>query len=89
MRPLTRLVEKTTGFNVGAVYDFDDHNHLLVFAGRALQNAPEQICIHGISATRSRVRNVVFFLPLREASEAVEYVPHHLPRHCRRQENPG
>jgi hypothetical protein len=33
--------EDTTGFNVGAVYDFDDHNHLLVSAGRALQNASE------------------------------------------------
>ena len=30
--------EDATGFNVGAVYDFDDHNHLLVSAGRALQN---------------------------------------------------
>jgi hypothetical protein len=31
----------TTGFNIGAIYDFDDHNHLLVSAGRALQNASE------------------------------------------------
>ncbi len=30
----------TTGFNIGAVYDFDDHNHLLVSAGAGLQNAP-------------------------------------------------
>jgi len=30
-----------TGFNIGAIYDFDDHNHLLVSAGRALQNASE------------------------------------------------
>lgn len=29
----------TTGFNIGAIYDFDDHNHLLLSAGRALQNA--------------------------------------------------
>ncbi|HEX3430071.1 MAG TPA: hypothetical protein VHT03_04225 [Rhizomicrobium sp.] len=27
-----------TGFNVGAVYDFDEHHHLLVSAGRGLQN---------------------------------------------------
>ena len=33
--------QDTTGFNIGAVYDFDDHNHLLVSAGRALQNASE------------------------------------------------
>lgn len=33
--------EDTTGFNIGAVYDFDDHNHLLVSAGRAIQNASE------------------------------------------------
>jgi hypothetical protein len=31
----------TTGFNIGAIYDFDDHNHLLVSVGRALQNACE------------------------------------------------
>ncbi len=31
--------EDTTGFNIGAVYDFDDHNHLLMSAGRAFQNA--------------------------------------------------
>ncbi len=31
----------STGFNIGAVYDFDDHNHLLVSAGRAIQNASE------------------------------------------------
>ena len=31
----------TTGFNIGAIYDFDDHNHLLISAGRALQNASE------------------------------------------------
>ena len=28
-----------TGFNVGATYDFDAHHHLLVSAGRGLQNA--------------------------------------------------
>jgi hypothetical protein len=28
-----------TGFNVGATYDFDEHLHLLVSAGRGLQNA--------------------------------------------------
>ena len=31
--------EDTTGFNIGATYDIDDHNHLLFSAGRALQNA--------------------------------------------------
>jgi len=31
----------TSGFNIGAVYDIDDHNHLLVSAGRAVQNASE------------------------------------------------
>jgi hypothetical protein len=31
--------KETTGFNVGAVYDIDDHNHVLLSAGRALQNA--------------------------------------------------
>ncbi len=31
----------STGFNIGAVYDFDDHNHLLVSAGAGLQNASE------------------------------------------------
>ena len=31
--------EDTTGFNIGGVYDIDDHNHLLFSAGRALQNA--------------------------------------------------
>jgi hypothetical protein len=29
----------TTGFNIGAIYDFDAHNHLLVSAGAGLQNA--------------------------------------------------
>lgn len=29
----------TTGFNIGAIYDFDPHNHLLVSVGAGLQNA--------------------------------------------------
>jgi len=29
----------TTAFNIGAIYDIDDRNHLLFSAGRALQNA--------------------------------------------------
>ena len=29
----------STGFNVGAIYDFDDHHHLLASAGAGLQNA--------------------------------------------------
>jgi hypothetical protein len=29
----------TTGFNIGAVYDLDAHNHLLASAGTGLQNA--------------------------------------------------
>jgi hypothetical protein len=29
----------TTGFTIGAVYDVDDHNHLLASAGAGLQNA--------------------------------------------------
>jgi hypothetical protein len=28
-----------TGFNVGAIYDFDEHHHLLVSAGRGIENA--------------------------------------------------
>ena len=31
----------STGFNVGAIYDLDDHNHLLLSAGAGLQNASE------------------------------------------------
>ncbi len=31
--------QATTGFNIGAIYDFDEHNHLLVSAGTGLQNA--------------------------------------------------
>jgi hypothetical protein len=29
------------GFNVGAIHDFDEHNHLLMSAGRGLQNASD------------------------------------------------
>jgi len=29
----------SAGFNIGAIYDFDEHNHLLVSMGRGLQNA--------------------------------------------------
>ena len=29
----------SSGFNLGAIYDFDEHNHLLISAGRGLQNA--------------------------------------------------
>ena len=28
-----------TGFNIGAIYDFDEHNHLLVSVGTGIQNA--------------------------------------------------
>ncbi len=28
-----------TGFNLGAIYDFDDHNHLLLSAGTGIENA--------------------------------------------------
>jgi hypothetical protein len=28
----------TTGFNIGAIYDFDEHNHLLASIGAGLQN---------------------------------------------------
>ncbi len=31
----------STGFNIGAIYDFDEHNHLLASAGTGLQNASE------------------------------------------------
>jgi hypothetical protein len=31
--------QPTTGFNVGAIYDFDDDHHLLVSVGKGLQNA--------------------------------------------------
>jgi hypothetical protein len=31
--------QPTTGFNIGAIYDFDDNHHLLVSVGTALQNA--------------------------------------------------
>jgi hypothetical protein len=29
----------STGFNLGAIYDFDEHNHLLISAGAGIQNA--------------------------------------------------
>jgi hypothetical protein len=29
----------STGFNLGGVYDFDEHDHLLFSAGRGFQNA--------------------------------------------------
>ena len=32
--------QPTTGFNIGAIYDFDDDHHLLVSVGTGLQNAP-------------------------------------------------
>jgi len=32
------MQKDSTGFNLGAVYDFDDHNHLLVSAGAGIQN---------------------------------------------------
>ena len=35
----TILGRDSTGFNIGAIYHFDDHNHLLLSAGRGLQNA--------------------------------------------------
>lgn len=31
----------SSGFNLGAIYDFDDHNHLLISMGRGLQNASD------------------------------------------------
>ncbi len=31
----------STGFNIGAIYDFDEHNHLLVSAGTGIQNASD------------------------------------------------
>ena len=30
--------DDSTGFNVGAIYDFNEHNHLLFSAGRGFQN---------------------------------------------------
>jgi hypothetical protein len=35
------LGKDSTGFNLGGVYDVDEHNHLLFSAGRAFQNANE------------------------------------------------
>ena len=31
----------STGFNIGAIYDFNEHNHLLFSAGRGFQNASD------------------------------------------------
>jgi hypothetical protein len=31
----------STGFNIGGIYDFDEHNHLLFSAGRGFQHASE------------------------------------------------
>jgi hypothetical protein len=31
----------SSGFNVGAMYDFDEHNHLLISMGRGFQNAAD------------------------------------------------
>lgn len=31
----------STGFNIGAIYDFDEHNHLLASFGTGIQNASE------------------------------------------------
>jgi hypothetical protein len=31
--------KESTGFNIGAIYDFDEHHHLLLSAGRDFQNA--------------------------------------------------
>ena len=31
-------IPETTGFNIGAIYDFDEHNHFLVSTGRAVEN---------------------------------------------------
>ncbi len=33
------FTQPTTGFNIGAIYDFDDDHHLLVSVGKGLQNA--------------------------------------------------
>lgn len=32
--------KESSGFNIGAVYDFNEHYHLLMSAGRGLQDAP-------------------------------------------------
>jgi hypothetical protein len=31
----------STGFNFGAIYDINEHNHVLFSAGRGLQNASD------------------------------------------------
>jgi hypothetical protein len=33
--------KESTGFNIGAIYDFDEHSHLLLSAGRGFQSASE------------------------------------------------
>lgn len=33
--------QESTGFNIGATYDFDEHNHLLLSAGKGFQNASQ------------------------------------------------
>jgi hypothetical protein len=33
--------KNSTGFNIGAIYDIDEHNHLLLSAGRGFQHASE------------------------------------------------
>ena len=40
----------TTAFNIGAIYDIDDRNHLLFSAGRALR---QRICFPGVWAIKS------------------------------------
>jgi hypothetical protein len=35
------LTRPTTGINIGAIYDLNPHNHLLVSFGTGLQNAPD------------------------------------------------
>ena len=34
--------EPTTGFNIGAIYDFDEHNHLLVSPAPACRTRRDQ-----------------------------------------------
>ena len=31
----------SSGFNVGAIYDFDEHNHLLLSLGHGFQNVAD------------------------------------------------
>jgi hypothetical protein len=40
MRLQAQSVKKdSSGFNIGAIYDFNEHNHLRLSAGRGFQNA--------------------------------------------------